>query len=287
MTQERLNKAKTPRGGYTTAQQKALGVYPAEKGWLKKLVGKQITLRRFIAFVKAGKNKIYLEEIQAFLPTLQPPVVDEEAIPAQPAAPRIKLTKKERQKLKSDAKRQAVSARRIQTIRKFGIHSAIDLIFDAADGAWPSDGRFLKELSKQSEHGIADDDVKRVYDGLKSAGLVLTRRSGGQITPSGYLRAGQLHQEQHLYVVRIKQTDQCKIGISKSPRKRLKALQTSNAMALELSLVFEVEGSAAKLEQRLHKQFKKKRLKGEWFCGLDDAQIVESVGTTGKLTKDY
>ncbi len=53
-----------------------------------------------------------------------------------------------------------------------------------------------------------------------------------------------------------------KIGVSRSPTKRLKALQTSNAHELELAAV--MRGSYG-LEQRLHAHYAPWRLAGEWF----------------------
>lgn len=81
LTHERLERARTPKGGYTAKQLKVIGIgWPAPKGWKKRLTGQKIALSKFIEFVKAGKNADYLTEINNALPLLTPPVVN---IPAQ------------------------------------------------------------------------------------------------------------------------------------------------------------------------------------------------------------
>lgn len=299
LNRERLNKAKTLKGGYTKAQHKALGIHPVQKGWLKELEGKKVTLRRFLAFVAAGKNKLYIEEIKCLLPILNPPISGE--IPVQfrdqvsieneqtkaTALPKKKLNKKDRAKVKRDAQKEEISIRRAQLIREFGIHKSIEIIFERAEGKWPKDGRFLKSLLREEEIFVSDNEIKRLYNDLKSSGIVLARRANGEITPSNFTKASALKKVQMLYVIRAKDTDMLKIGVSKSPRKRLQALQTSNPQQLTISLVIKPTESAKKLEASIHKHFDKKRLQGEWFSSISDEAIINHVRSSGTVTKDY
>lgn len=79
----------------------------------------------------------------------------------------------------------------------------------------------------------------------------------------------------HVYIIREKDTDCLKIGISTSVKKRLKSLQTSNPRTLYLSSTFVPSRgrSVAALEKALHKQFSQKRLRGEWFSNITDDEI--------------
>jgi len=56
-----------------------------------------------------------------------------------------------------------------------------------------------------------------------------------------------------------------KIGISENVLKRFFALQTSNSDTLNLIGVFDYIGDGAILERALHIEFKKYRIRGEWF----------------------
>ena len=58
-----------------------------------------------------------------------------------------------------------------------------------------------------------------------------------------------------------------KIGISSSPEKRIKKLQTSVAFALEL--IAKIQGTIS-LEQQLHREFSHLQLVGEWFKWSED-----------------
>jgi Meiotically up-regulated gene 113 len=54
-----------------------------------------------------------------------------------------------------------------------------------------------------------------------------------------------------------------KIGISKNPIRRLRALQTPNAKPLTLLGVMEGD---LETERDIHRQFRNSRIRGEWFC---------------------
>lgn len=60
LTHERLEKAKTPKGGYNAAQLKIIGIgYPPKKGWKKELEGKMIPLSDFIALYPPHNPHIF------------------------------------------------------------------------------------------------------------------------------------------------------------------------------------------------------------------------------------
>ena len=88
-------------------------------------------------------------------------------------------------------------------------------------------------------------------------------------------------------MIRDNESNHCKIGISKDPRSRIRALQTSNAKKLTISMVFDTKEDARKLEKSLHKNFQKLRKNGEWFEGVSDEKIVRIIGNRAKLTNDY
>jgi hypothetical protein len=65
-----------------------------------------------------------------------------------------------------------------------------------------------------------------------------------------------------LYFVQARETGRIKIGRSKNPSKRLKALQTGNAQ--ELRLIASLEGLGWR-EKDLHHKLREWRVSGEWF----------------------
>lgn len=51
LTEEMIQAARTPKGGYTKKQLAAIGVdWPPQKGWAKAVVGKEITEQQFREF---------------------------------------------------------------------------------------------------------------------------------------------------------------------------------------------------------------------------------------------
>ena len=60
-----------------------------------------------------------------------------------------------------------------------------------------------------------------------------------------------------------------KIGVARNIAKRLDALQTANPRELELvvAIPFDNRMQALSVEKKLHHQFRKFRIRGEWFHG--------------------
>jgi predicted GIY-YIG superfamily endonuclease len=81
---------------------------------------------------------------------------------------------------------------------------------------------------------------------------------------------------EYVYLIQCEATGNTKIGRSKNPEERIKSLQTSNAGKLRIiSKIVCNDGDAHLLEQRLHKEYKDKRLHGEWFkLTRDDIEII-------------
>lgn len=76
-----------------------------------------------------------------------------------------------------------------------------------------------------------------------------------------------------IYVVRCSATGLRKIGVAKDPARRIDELQTGSASELVLELV--APGDMPD-EQRLHKRFAAKRVRGEWFnIELNELRSVE------------
>jgi len=75
LTENRINKLKTLKGGYNKKTLNALGIdWPLKKGWKKNIIGKSITLGSYIDAIYKSENKALISEVTAILPTLIPPV---------------------------------------------------------------------------------------------------------------------------------------------------------------------------------------------------------------------
>ena len=291
ITRERLEKARTPKGGYNNAQFKVIGLkVPVRKGWKNELIGSEVTLRTFITFVKAGKNKLYLAQILDSLDTLNPPLIEplDDNIESSMLITPKRLNKKEFKKERFAQKRAERNYEKEQRIVEYGVHASINLIFEKAGSSiYYSDRKFLNEILNISSQKIPSCDVLRLYGILKKHGIILSRRITGQITPSGITKISEIRKTQFLYIIREKNGKYLKIGVSKDPSSRKKALQTSNPNILVVQMVFITNENAVKLEKSLHRFFHKERKKGEWFENITDQEIIKAIGSRGSLTKEY
>jgi len=86
-----------------------------------------------------------------------------------------------------------------------------------------------------------------------------------------------------LYLIYNPFTNLCKIGITNNPKQRLASLECQNGVKLHQLIVLELEVEydepAGHIEEYLHKYFKHKRKRGEWFdfSLRDIAQIREFI----------
>jgi hypothetical protein len=101
-------------------------------------------------------------------------------------------------------------------------------------------------------------------------------RAGGPVT-GGLLPAPALHaqrtvRENGLYVIRSA-SGSCKIGISKTPLRRVGQLHTGSNWKLELLFYFKSK-LALPIERRAHAILATKRLNGEWFDVAGDIAVA-------------
>lgn len=67
-----------------------------------------------------------------------------------------------------------------------------------------------------------------------------------------------------VYLFQSQEDGYYKIGVSKSPQKRLIQLQTGNSSKIKLVEIYQSE-NAFKIEKRLHQLYKYAKKEGEWF----------------------
>jgi hypothetical protein len=68
LTNERLDRSKTPQGGYKKKQLDLIGIsWPPIKGWKEQVLDTKIPLASFIEFVELSGNDEYLSEIKSKL----------------------------------------------------------------------------------------------------------------------------------------------------------------------------------------------------------------------------
>lgn len=75
----------------------------------------------------------------------------------------------------------------------------------------------------------------------------------------------------YVYLIKEEVSETYKIGVSRSPKKRISELQTANANKLVLEKEVEVVNGYL-VERLLHKNFSSKRKEGEWFS-LDEEDL--------------
>jgi len=84
-----------------------------------------------------------------------------------------------------------------------------------------------------------------------------------------------------VYLIRLKDTNMCKIGVSQTPNKRLSQM---NVPGLYIEMSYKVP-HAYKIEKALHSYFFSKMVKGEWF-DLSDDDIASLPELIRKLAQD-
>lgn len=77
----------------------------------------------------------------------------------------------------------------------------------------------------------------------------------------------RIRAKEHVYFIQVGEHGPIKIGVSKSPGKRLAQLQTSHAEPLQLRAV---QVGGRDLEMALHERFAAYRMSGEWFTPATD-----------------
>lgn len=141
---------------------------------------------------------------------------------------------------------------------------------------------------KAEECDIGIDTAFRLYNLLKQYGYVISATAKGNLICRSHNAVSADRRKQQLYIIRAKDTQYCKIGVSKDPKFRLRELQTSNPNPLVLVMVYDTIKDAIRLEKSLHKTFSQSRCKGEWFKNLTDEEIEKAIGdraTCGRVIK--
>ena len=77
---------------------------------------------------------------------------------------------------------------------------------------------------------------------------------------------------EQVYLIQLENSELFKIGYSKNPSERLRALQTANGGRLELIEAIETD-FGYKLEKHLHRHYSLKRKIGEWF-ELNEEEVL-------------
>jgi len=73
----------------------------------------------------------------------------------------------------------------------------------------------------------------------------------------------------YVYLIRLRNSHLCKIGIAADPGKRIASIQTANPFLIEPIVVANVR-NAPRCERQLHGLFAKNHYRGEWFRLGDD-----------------
>lgn len=82
---------------------------------------------------------------------------------------------------------------------------------------------------------------------------------------------------QRIYLIENVLTGNIKIGISDDCQKRLRSLQTGSDCELRLLCEFITPSSPpSKIEALLHKEFKRKSVRGEWFS-VEENDVIEAI----------
>ena len=83
-----------------------------------------------------------------------------------------------------------------------------------------------------------------------------------------------------VYIIQKLSDSTFKIGVSKNPKQRLKAIQTGNESKLKLLSTYSSE-YAYMIEKTLHRQFSYCKKNGEWF----DISLIEALNFEEKCKK--
>jgi hypothetical protein len=267
LTAERLEKSKTPKGGYNANQLKVFDIWPPKKGWKKSLIGEFVTLGQFVNFVQQGGNQEYLSEIKSFLESENLSLTKNTEIDR----------KNKRAQIKKKGK-QIKNIKKISRIVEFGVINAIRECYNKNINSLSYENvDFLKALSANKNH--TDEEILKLHKILQQFGIFFYKDKKDKISKVGHKPSKkQLRLTQEVYVIRQKSTNCLKIGISNNPKFRLSSLQTASPYELKISFTHHPKKySPLQLERKLHKYFKKSKKNGEWFENVSDERILNII----------
>ena len=83
----------------------------------------------------------------------------------------------------------------------------------------------------------------------------------------------------YIYLVQAGYTGPIKIGLAKNVNKRMAELQVGNHMDLKLIAAIGPfnRSIAEQIEKQLHKKFKHKHVRGEWFSRTIDLSAIKEI----------
>lgn len=88
----------------------------------------------------------------------------------------------------------------------------------------------------------------------------------------------------YVYFVRAGNRGAIKIGVAKDVKKRIDELQIGNAFRLNViaCIPCDCRDQAVGLEQKIHRFFKKQRIRGEWFQGNIQMSKINELQNRGE-----
>ena len=185
-----------------------------------------------------------------------------------------KKKKSKRQKANRAAERELRDEYRAGKIWEFGTQRTAKLIAEKSGlSLMPTDREAIQRLMVAPQESVSKEEIKLLYRLLRSFGMLLRYNSDNIVAVAKYTSRNTKAREQLIYTIREKGSDACKIGVSMNPTHRLSELQVGNPRELYISMLFEPRKGPRQLEQLIHKQFGRAKLRGEWFAGVTDDQI--------------
>lgn len=102
-----------------------------------------------------------------------------------------------------------------------------------------------------------------------------------------YMNSSEGMSDQCVYLMK-NEIGMLKIGISKDPIKRARALTTSGGLLVNLICYWQISNPARTTEAYLHNMFKEHKINGEWFKeGSFDIKSIESHFNFNFIRKDF
>lgn len=294
LTKQIINNLKTKNGGHTKILINSLGFsYPPESGWQKSLIGKEMSYFDFKKCLIKSKNPNIVESIKLFIPNdlyiyLTMDSV-EEKLQINENTKMVSLSKIEeksktmsKNKLnkykKSENKRLLIRSTITEKVLDMGVKNTIRFILDNNQNLNFNSKKKLEEIYQKNENELSEQELFSIYNHLKLSGNKLIRHQDGSISTGKHRNKSDISKSQKLYVIRFKEDHALKIGISEDVIKRKQSLQTSFPYDLEISMIYEPIKKRAKfIEGKLHKFFKNKHMRGEWFKNISNEEIMLKI----------
>lgn len=279
ITKNLLEITKTSAGGYNRKQLEILGItWPLKSGWKNELVGSFLEIKDFKRYLLATKNQKAMNYYTTKLGLDDIKVNNVSSFIVKPNK-NGKVTKKRKQKSISKIRKQVTQNDKITL---YGIDSIIELLNIEKDRFSATERRKFYKVIKENDHENLSF-LYKMFQKYCEKKLVLNK--DGDIRVDSYTPKKIIKKEQKVYIIRQENSDILKIGIALYPEKRKKDIQVSNPNKLKVSMVIKTYKSASILERFLHKKFKSKRIRGEWFEKIANEEIEELIIDKGYIIK--